>query len=60
MHFVSRVRMKNRFRERLNHIDPELKNQVDDYAYNVIFSAKLETKETFSGILINICKLWEV
>ena len=52
--------MKNRFRERLNHIDPELKNQVDDYAYNVIFSDKLETKETFSGILINICKLWEI
>lgn len=33
---------------------------VDDYAYNLIFFSKLETRETFRGILIKIYSLCEI
>ena len=52
--------MKNRFRHCLSEVSEETKEFVDDYAYNLIFFSKLETRETFNGILIKICNLCEI
>jgi hypothetical protein len=59
MHFVNKY-MKKGLDKYTSGTSQETIEFVDDYAYNVIFSARLETKETFNGILIKICNLCEI